>query len=306
MLLRRTMLALLAGLPVAASATAGAADAPLKVVASFSILGDMVREIGGNHVDLTTLVGPNGDAHVYEPTPADAKTIAAAGLLVVNGFEFESWLPRLIEASGFDGKTVVASRGVSPRPIDGRHEEHAETGDEGHEHHHGADDPHAWQDLANGVIYARNIGMGLAAADPANAAEYARSTDAYVARLQALDAEVKAKLALIPVDRRTVVTSHDAFGYFGDAYGVTFGFGCGRREDHRSDPAREHQRRVRREHLQYQDDRPDHPGDRCRDRRGSLFRCPVGPDRRRPDLRKDVRMERPAAHPRHGRQLIGL
>jgi zinc/manganese transport system substrate-binding protein len=221
--LRRTMLALFAGLPVAAWTTAGvAADAPLKVVASFSILGDMVRQIGGERIDLTTLVGPEGDAHVYEPTPADAKTIAAARLLVVNGLGFESWLPRLIEASGFSGETVVASRGVVPRPIDGRHEEHAEADDEGHGHHHGADDPHAWQDLGNGVIYARNIGSALAAADPANAAQYARATEAYVARLQALDAEVKAKLAAIPADRRTVVTSHDAFGYFGDAYGVTF------------------------------------------------------------------------------------
>jgi zinc/manganese transport system substrate-binding protein len=223
MLLRRTMLALFAGLPVAACVSAAvAADTQLKVVASFSILGDMVREIGGRHVDLTTLVGPEGDAHVYEPTPADAKTIAAARLLVVNGLGFESWLPRLIEASGSSGEVIVASKGVVPRPIDGRHEEHAEADDEHHDHHHGADDPHAWQDLANGVIYVRNIGSALAAADPVNADEYARATEAYVARLQALDAEVRAKFAAVPADRRIVVTSHDAFGYFGDAYGVTF------------------------------------------------------------------------------------
>ena len=117
MLMRRTALALLAGLPLAGwTDMARAAEPRIKVVASFSILGDMVREIAGDHIDLTTLVGPDGDAHVYEPTPADVKSIAAADLLVVNGLSFESWLPRLLEASGFKGRTMVASQGVKPIP----------------------------------------------------------------------------------------------------------------------------------------------------------------------------------------------
>ncbi|WP_407925548.1 metal ABC transporter substrate-binding protein [Geminicoccus flavidas] len=229
--MRRTTLLLLGSLALAGlPATGQSADAPLKVVASFSILGDMVRQIGGEHVELSTLVGPDGDAHVFEPTPADAEKMASAQVLVVNGLDFESWLPRLIEASGFAGTTVVASEGVQPRRLDdeGGHAEHGEEPDEhehaeadGH-HHHGHQDPHAWQSLANGVIYARNIGRALALADPDHAADYERATEAYAGRLQALDAEVKAQIAAVPAERRRVVTSHDAFGYFGDAYGITF------------------------------------------------------------------------------------
>nr|WP_322100047.1 metal ABC transporter substrate-binding protein [Geminicoccus roseus] len=252
--MRRTALALLAGLPLAAHAPMAFADeAPLEVVASFSILADMVREIGGDHVALTTLVGPDGDAHVYEPTPADARKIAAADLLVINGLGFENWLPRLLDASGFQGETVVASAGVPPRSFgaapdedghdghddhhddhaghedhddhaghDGEHADHDEhhAGHEGHDH--GPEDPHAWQDLANGVAYARAIGAGLAEADPGNADAYREATEAYVARLQALDSEIKARFSAIPAERRRVVTTHDAFGYFGDAYGITF------------------------------------------------------------------------------------
>jgi zinc/manganese transport system substrate-binding protein len=188
------------------------------VVASFSILGDMVRQIGGEHVELATLVGPDGDAHMFEPTPADAEKLAGARLLVVNGLDFESWLPRLVEASGFAGTTVVASEGVRPRSLD-EAEEHEHAGDG---HHHGHHDPHAWQNLANGVIYARNIGRALAEADPAHAEDYRRASEAYASRLQDLDGEVRAGIAAIPAERRKVVTSHDAFGYFGDAYGITF------------------------------------------------------------------------------------
>ncbi|WP_414653798.1 metal ABC transporter substrate-binding protein [Geminicoccus sp.] len=222
--MRRTVLALVVGLPLANGA-AYADDGPLPVVASFSILGDMVQEIGGSRVALTTLVGHDGDAHVYEPTPTDAKTLAAARLLVVNGLHFEGWLPRLTDAAGFAGETVVASAGIVPRSFGDHAEEHHDESEEAHaddDHGHGAVDPHAWQDLANGVIYARNIGAGLAKADPAHAAEYAKATEAYVARLQALDADVKARLSAVPDERRKVVTSHDAFGYFSAAYGVTF------------------------------------------------------------------------------------
>jgi zinc/manganese transport system substrate-binding protein len=239
MLNRRTLLGAVAGVALYALSPFGTLAAePPKVVASFSILGDMVQEIGKEHVSVTTLVGPDGDAHVYEPTPADASNIAAADVLVVNGLDFETWLPRLVEASGFEGAEVVASTGVTPRAFEDDdeddhdheadadnhdHDEVAEDHDheEGH-HHHGSNDPHAWQSLANGVIYARNIATALAAADPDNAAAYQANAAAYVAALEALDAEVKAAFAAIPAERRKVVTSHDAFGYFGAAYGVEF------------------------------------------------------------------------------------
>lgn len=245
--LRGGLAALLLAWPLAALA------APLKVVASFSILGDMARTIGGGDVVVDTLVGPDGDAHTYEPTPADARTLGQAQLLVVNGLQFEAWLPRLVRASGFAGRTVTASDGVAPRRFDaheathgdhGHGHDHGERGDaghhdggDGHAHaahdahghgghggpaHEGGLDPHAWQDLANGVVYARNIAEALAQADPAHAEAYRERGQAYVARLQALDATVRAAFAAIPAERRRVVTSHDAFGYFGAAYGVQF------------------------------------------------------------------------------------
>lgn len=239
--LRRRALLAVAGLCLSAVFGVSHAAEPLKAVASFSILGDIVREVGGSDVSLTTLVGPDGDAHEYEPTPGDAKKLSAARVLFVNGLDFETWLPKLTKASGFAGQTVVASQGVTPRKFAGHAHGDAHDHDEGHDHdhdhddkhdhkddhkdghhHHGDADPHAWQNLANGVIYARNVAEGLAAADPAHAAAYRERATAYIARLQALDARAKATFAAIPAERRKVVTSHDAFGYFGDAYGVTF------------------------------------------------------------------------------------
>ncbi|MGH8817178.1 MAG: metal ABC transporter substrate-binding protein [Achromobacter pestifer] len=230
---RRRALLVVAGLCLSAALGTAHAAEPLKAVASFSILGDIVREVGGNDVSLTTLVGPDGDAHEYEPTPGDAKKLSAARVLFVNGLDFETWLPKRTKASGFAGQTVVASQGVTPRKFAGhgggdKHDDHDHDHDHGHDHkddghhHHGDADPHAWQNLANGVIYARNVAEGLAAADPAHADNYRQRATAYVARLQALDANAKKTFAAIPAERRKVVTSHDAFGYFGDAYGVTF------------------------------------------------------------------------------------
>ncbi len=230
--LRRRALLAMTGLCLSAVFGASHAAEPLKAVASFSILGDIVREVGGDDVSLTTLVGPDGDAHEYEPTPGDAKKLSAAKVLFVNGLDFETWLPKLTKASGFAGQTVVASKGVTPRKFaqaggDGKHDEHDHDHDhdhghkEGH-HHHGDSDPHAWQNLANGVIYARNVAEGLAAADPAHADAYRQRASAYIARLEAVDASARKTFAAIPEARRKVVTSHDAFGYFGDAYGVSF------------------------------------------------------------------------------------
>lgn len=220
------------------SAPGMAAAEPIKVVASFSILADMTREIGGDAVEVQPLVGPDGDAHVFQPSPADTRKLADADLVVMNGLGFEGWMPRLIEASGYAGQTVVASTGVNALKSED-HEEHAheEQGHGAHDHDHDHDheeavghdghdhgpiDPHAWQDLSNGIVYARNIADGLAEADPANAEGYRQRAAAYVAEMEALDAEVKAELATIPQDRRKVVTSHDAFGYFSRAYGVEF------------------------------------------------------------------------------------
>lgn len=234
---RRRVLLAAAGLCLSAVLGAAHAAEPLKAVASFSILGDIVREVGGSDISLTTLVGPDGDAHEYEPTPGDAKKLSAASVLFVNGLDFETWMPRLAKSSGFAGLTVVASQGVTPRKFaahagghghdDGDHDhdhDHDDDHDHDHDHghHHGDADPHAWQNLANGVIYARNVAEGLAAADPARAPAYRQRAQAYIARLQALDASVRATFSAIPADRRKVVTSHDAFGYFGDAYGVAF------------------------------------------------------------------------------------
>jgi len=231
-------LGLAAGLAAAAAPAFAADGHPLKVVASFSILGDMVKEIAGDAAELTVLVGPDGDAHVYEPTPSDAKALGEADLLVVNGLGFEAFMPRLVEAAGFKGRTVVASTGVTPREWEGEEEaghasaaapDHAEAGHEGEaghaaheEHDHGAHDPHAWQDLGNGETYVENIVAALAVADPAHAAQYERNGAAYVADLAALDARLKKTFAAIPAERRKVVTSHDAFGYFGAAYGIEF------------------------------------------------------------------------------------
>lgn len=213
-----------------------AAAQPLQVVASFSILADIATQVGGPDVAVRSLVGPDGDAHEYEPTPADARKLAAAQVLVVNGLDFEAWLPRLQKAAGFAGRTVVASKGIEPRRLDDAHEEHEEHGDHddrhhdhdhGHHgehghHHHGDLDPHAWQDLANGVIYARNIARAFAEADPAHAQAYRQRADAYVARIEALDQRVRQLFEAIEPARRKVVSSHDAFGYFGQAYGVRF------------------------------------------------------------------------------------
>lgn len=235
---RRTLLKsaiALAVLSLAAPAAAQA-DSPIPVVTTFSILGDMVERIGGDQVAVTTLVGPDGDAHVYQPTPAAARAVSEAKILVVNGLEFEGWLDRLIDASDFSGLRVVATDGVSAIAYeeDADHEEHAakEGHDHDHEaheeagahdhHDHGAFDPHAWQSLANAVIYVDNITAALAKADPEHAGAFYRNRAAYVAEIEALDAEIRAIVGALPLDRRTIVTSHDAFQYFGRDYGLAF------------------------------------------------------------------------------------
>jgi zinc/manganese transport system substrate-binding protein len=194
---------------LAALATPSFAQEKLKVVATFSILSDLVKNVGGDRVDARALVGPNGDAHVYQPSPSDAKTLADAKVVFVNGLGFEGWMERLIKASGSKAPVVTATKGVKPRKSDD-------------EHSHGGADPHAWQSVANAKIYVANIRDGLSAADPAGKASYEARAAAYLAQLDALDAEVKAAIDRIPADRRRIITTHDAFGYFAAAYGVSF------------------------------------------------------------------------------------
>jgi len=196
---------------LAAIATPAAAQDRLKVVATFSILADLVKNVGGDRVAVTALVGPNGDAHVYQPSPGDAKTLADAKLVFANGLGFEGWINRLVKASGTKAQTVVATKGVKSRKAD-----------DDHGHGHGEADPHAWQSVANAKIYVANIRDALSLADPAGKGSYEANATAYLARLDALDAEVKAAIDKIPADRRKIITTHDAFGYFAAAYGVTF------------------------------------------------------------------------------------
>ncbi|MCB1639827.1 MAG: metal ABC transporter substrate-binding protein [Thiothrix sp.] len=201
-----------------------AQDAPLKAVATFSILGDMVRAVGGERVQVTTLVGPDGDAHVYQPSPGDARTIAGADILFVNGFGFEGWLERLVEASGHTGSIVTVTQGVEGLPLNPVVAA-PETAHEPHERAEGPAgtvDPHAWQNLANAGIYVNNIHRGLQEADPAGSAVYARNRDAYLQALAALEQRITETLDTLPQDRRKVVTSHDAFGYFAAAYRLEF------------------------------------------------------------------------------------
>ena len=180
-----------------------------RAVATFSILGDLVRNVGGERVELATLVGPNGDVHVYAPTPGDVKTIASANIILVNGLGLEGWIDRLIAASAAHAPVVVASRGIGPRG-GARSKDQA------------VSDPHAWQSVANAKIYVANIRDGLIAVDAAEKEIFEANATTYLAKLDALDGEIKAAIAAIPPARRKVITAHSAFGYFGDAYGIAF------------------------------------------------------------------------------------
>ena len=253
MLARRALLTSAAALLVLSLAAPAIAQSggPIPVVATFSILGDMVKRIGGEHVAVTTLVGPDGDTHVYQPTPADARAVSEAKILVVNGLQFEGWLDRLIDASDFDGIRVVATEGIEPIAFDDEHgsDMHARDGEAGHDkhaerdhreshghagqdkhaesdhhegHHHGAFDPHAWQSLRDAAVYVDNIAAALAKADPGNAGVFHRNREAYSAEIEALDSQIREIVAKLPAASRTVVTSHDAFAYFGRDYGLTF------------------------------------------------------------------------------------
>lgn len=259
--MRSFMLALAGSVLLAPAMLSSAVAEPLKVVASFSIIGDLARNVGGDRIELTTLVGPNGDAHVYEPRPADAVAVSKADLVLVNGLHFEGFLSRLTEASGKDVPVVELTRGVTPIAMDedGHHEDeakaddhgHAESDDdhghdhaeseddhgddhakaaaekhddhEGHGHQHEGDfDPHAFQSVPNAKIYVANVADAFCEHDPDGCDSYRQNAATYTAELDALDAEIRATIASIPEDRRTLISSHDAFGYLASTYGLTF------------------------------------------------------------------------------------
>ena len=191
--------ALLAALFLVLAGLPASAESPLKVVATFSILGDLVANIGGDKVDVAVLVGPDADAHTYQPRPADARTLAAAQVLVSNGLGFEGWIDRLAEAAGFKGRRIVASAGAAQES-----------------------DPHCWQDVACTRRYAATIAQGLAAADPANAAFYRERAQRYDQRLAGLDRWIREEIARVPEGQRKAITGHNSFRYFARAYGVSF------------------------------------------------------------------------------------
>lgn len=241
-MIRALTLALLASTMAAAAVARADADEPLKVVASFSIIGDLAKNVGGDRVEITTLVGPNGDAHVYEPKPADAAAVGAADVVLVNGLGLEGFIPRLVEASGTKAPIVELARGIEPlKSAETEHEhgaaeadhDHAAEADhageteeehahEGGHHHHGEFDPHAWQSVHNAEVYVRNIAEAFCAADAAGCDTYKANAAAYEAELAALDTEIRQAIAAIPEDKRTIITSHDAFGYYEHEYGLTF------------------------------------------------------------------------------------
>lgn len=182
------------------------ADTRPRVIASFSILGDLVAQVGGDRIQLAVLVGPDQDAHMYQPSPGDSRQIGAANLVIVNGLGFEGWMSRLINASGYQGPVIVATEGLAETAISDTDEL----------------DPHTWQNPRHVKRYIHNIGAGLTAIDPAGADHYHRNAQYFLRQLDILDKDIKAAVAKLPATRRTVVTSHDAFGYFSKAYGLNF------------------------------------------------------------------------------------
>ncbi|MDR1229055.1 MAG: zinc ABC transporter substrate-binding protein [Azoarcus sp.] len=192
------------------------AAAEIEIVASFSILGDLVREVGGERVTVHALIGPDQDAHIYEPRPSDARRAGRARLVVANGLGFDDWLPRLARSAGYKGAVVVASNGIRPLSMNDSGDRHAHDGSAERI------DPHAWQDAGNVRIYIDNIAAALVAADPDGTDLYRANAARYRAALDALDASIRDAVARLPQERRKVVSSHDAFGYFARAYGLRF------------------------------------------------------------------------------------
>jgi zinc/manganese transport system substrate-binding protein len=211
-IVRYLLLVALAALPAAPLAAAGKPT----VVATFSVLGDMVANVAGDHIDLVTIVGPNGDTELYQPTLADSRTIAGARIVFVNDLndEFEPWLEPLLKQSGFTGTKVVASRGAKTITAE---EEHPISGKEAAP----VIDQHAWLDPRNGIVYVKNIAQALERADPANAADYRARAASYVKQLQSVDAWMRTEMTAVPVSKRRIIASHDSLQYLAKACGIT-------------------------------------------------------------------------------------
>lgn len=220
---RRALLATLATFLATGSAlhapAASASGPPVRAVATFSIVGDLVGRVGGDRVALTVLAGAGEDAHVFTPSPAHARAVAQAAVVFSNGLGFEGWMSRLMKSAGYQGQHVVVTRGIDP--LKAKREAGAGHG-HAHHHHHGGHDPHAWQSVANALVYVGNIEAGLCRVDPAGCDTYRRNARDYAERLRALDREIREAWNGVDAGRRKVITSHDAFAYYGQAYGVTF------------------------------------------------------------------------------------
>lgn len=180
----------------------------VNTVASFSVLADIVKQVGGSHVNVKSLVGPDGDPHSFEPTPQDSQALAKADVVFVSGLGLEGWMDRLVKASGYKGEVNVSSEGIATRSME--------------EEGRAITDPHAWNSMKNGVVYATNVMNALIKADPADADYFRQQGSAYIAQLKKLDRWAQSSFAAIPLEKRKVLTSHDAFGYFGQRYGVSF------------------------------------------------------------------------------------
>jgi zinc/manganese transport system substrate-binding protein len=196
---------------------AAAAAPPVKVVATISILGDLVSQVGGDRVDLSVLAGAGEDAHVFTPSPAHARAVSQAAVVFSNGLGFEGWMSRLMKSAGYQGRHVVVSKG-----IEALKEKPGHKAGHGHGHQHGHHDPHAWQSVGNVLVYVSNIAAGLCQVDAQGCDAYRRNAETYSARLRTLDREIRDAWNGVEPDRRKVITSHDAFAYYGNAYGVRF------------------------------------------------------------------------------------
>ncbi len=222
--LRHGLRALATACAAALISTAAHAQ-PLEVTTSFSILGDLVGQVGGERVKVRTLVGADEDAHAFQPRPSDARNVGGAALVVVNGLGFDDWMVRLARSGGYKGEVVVASAGIDTLAMttdDHDHDHGHDHGDEDDKANAKAVDPHAWQDVGNVRRYVANIADALTKADPEGATAYRANAERYDGELKALDTEIRAAFAALPAARRKVVSSHDAFGYFGRAYGIRF------------------------------------------------------------------------------------
>lgn len=220
--LNKALLGALVGLALLTPAVIIAA--PLKVVTSFSILNDLVQQVGGDKVEAVTIVGPESDAHSFEPRPSDAKSLQDADLLIINGVQFEAWLPKLTQAAGYVGEIIEASDGVPLRAYEAEDAHGHEAADD-HEHQgheHGVFDPHAWQSLEHAQLYVHNICDAFVRIDPENKLYYQQRTAEYEKSMRKLHAELLAKFEKLPAHKRSVVSSHDAFSYLGQAYGINF------------------------------------------------------------------------------------